>query len=253
MMGGMVQRVFSYGTLRQREVQLVLFAREVPTVPDALPGWRLDWITVTDPEVIAASGSDRHPILRRGAPTDLVRGARLEIEDEELPAVDDYEVSDYHRIESALSSGVSAWVYVGDDEVGAFLASIADERTAEDSRALVELMRRISGHEPRMWNDHTIGFGSYHYRYASGREGDAFVIGFYPRKAKTTVYLMDGAARYADLLAGLGAHTITGYCLHLKRLSDLDLAVLERILRRSYEHIASLGVVDRILWQAADE
>ena len=111
----MVQRVFSYGTLRQPEVQLALFAREVHTIPDTLPGWRLDWITITDPHVIKASGSDRHPILHRGATTDVVEGAYLEITDDELPAVDDYEVADYHLIEVRLASGVSVWVYVGED------------------------------------------------------------------------------------------------------------------------------------------
>lgn len=140
-----------------------------------------------------------------------------------------------------------------DGAVAAYLASIADAQAAEDGRVLVDLMRRVSGHEPVMWNDFTIGFDAYHYRYASGREGDAFIIGFYPRKAKTTVYLMDGTARYAELLAGLGRHTTTGYCLYVKRLSDIDLTVLEQILRRSYEHIKSLdGRIDRILWQAEE-
>jgi len=115
------------------------------------------------------------------------------------------------------------------------------------------MMQRISGHEPKLWNAGTIGFGTYHYKYASGREGDALTIGFYPRKGKITVYVMDGTARYADLLAKLGKHTTTGYCLYIKRLSDVDLSVLEQIVRQSYGYISSLsqkGPIDRILWQA---
>ncbi len=108
----MTQRVFSYGTLRQPEVQAALFGREVTTIPDSLPGWRLDWLTITDPEVIATSGSDSHPILRRGAPTNSVDGAYLVIEDGELASVDEYEVSDYVRIQVTLTTGVLAWVYV---------------------------------------------------------------------------------------------------------------------------------------------
>jgi hypothetical protein len=108
----MVARVFSYGTLRQPEVQLALYGREVPTVADSLPGYRLDWLTITDAAVIAASGSDRHPILRRGASTDEVPGAALELSEAELAATDAYEVDDYVRVAVVLSSGREAFVYV---------------------------------------------------------------------------------------------------------------------------------------------
>lgn len=108
-----VQRVFSYGTLRQPNVQLALFGREVPTFPDALPGYRIDWLTITEPAVVAASGSDRHPILRAGTPTDSVDGAFLELTDGELAAADAYEVDDYARHEVTLASGRTAWVYLG--------------------------------------------------------------------------------------------------------------------------------------------
>jgi hypothetical protein len=120
-----------------------------------------------------------------------------------------------------------------------YLASIDDEQTRADSLVLVDLMRRISGHEPRIWNVGTLGFDSYHYKYASGREGDSQAIGFYPRKDKLTVYLMDGTSRYADLLAQLGRHSTSRVCVYLKRLSDVDLSVLEQILRRSYDYVKS--------------
>jgi hypothetical protein len=125
-----------------------------------------------------------------------------------------------------------------------------DEQTAKDSQILLEMMQRISGHPPKMWNEFTIGFDAYHFKYDSGREGDCYIIGFYPRKGKTTVYLMDGTARYAELLAKVGKHTTTGYCLYIKQLSDIELPVLEQILQKSYEHIKSLdGHINQILWK----
>lgn len=107
-----VQRLFSYGTLRQPEVQQALFGRAVPTVDDVLPGYRLDTVVITDPAVIATSGSDRHPILHRGEPDDAVDGAFLELTTAELAAADDYEVDDYVRVSVTLKSGLPAWAYV---------------------------------------------------------------------------------------------------------------------------------------------
>lgn len=108
-----VHRVFSYGTLRQPAVQLTLFGREVPTVPDALPGYRIEVLTITDPDVIATSGSDRHPILRPGEGADSVDGACITLTERELAAADAYEVDDYERHEVTLASGNVAWVYLG--------------------------------------------------------------------------------------------------------------------------------------------
>ena len=132
-----------------------------------------------------------------------------------------------------------------------YLASL-DEQTRKESHVLIEMMQRISGHEPKLLNVGTLGFDTYHYKYDSGREGDSHVIGFYPRKGKITVYLMDGTARYSGLLAKLGKHTTTGYCIYIKRLSDVALPILEQIVQQSYEYIKSKsqdGPIDRILWQ----
>ena len=140
----------------------------------------------------------------------------------------------------------------GADSVQDYLASL-DEQTAADSETLIEMMQRISGREPQLWNVGTLGFGTYHYKYASGREGDGHTIGFYPRKGKTTVYLMDGTARHSELLARLGAHTETGYCIYIKRLSDVELPILEQIIRESYDFIeakAQDGPIGEILWKA---
>ena len=140
--------------------------------------------------------------------------------------------------------------------VSEFIASLADEQTVSDAETLVEILRRISGLEPTLWNVGTIGFGTYHYRYDSGREGDAHTIGFYPRRGRLTIYLMDGTARHSTLLGELGRHTTTGYCLYIRRLSDIDLSVLERLLHASYEFVAAMarrGPIREILWKAAGQ
>jgi hypothetical protein len=131
-----------------------------------------------------------------------------------------------------------------------FIASL-DEQTLYDSEALIELMQKISGSEPKLWNVGTIGFDTYHYKYDSGREGDSFIIGFYPRKGKLTIYLMDGTVRYSELLAKLGKHSTTGYCVYIKHLSDVELPILEQIMQRSFENIKSQeGHINQILWKA---
>jgi hypothetical protein len=119
------------------------------------------------------------------------------------------------------------------------IASIDDEQIASDSLVLIDMMRRISGHAPKLWNVGTIGFDAYHYKYTSGREGDCFTIGFYPRKGKITLYLMDGTARYSKLLARLGKHTATRVCVYIKRLGDIQLPILEQIVQQSYKYIMS--------------
>ena len=137
--------------------------------------------------------------------------------------------------------------------VADFVASIPDEQLVKDTETLIEMMQRISGQKPTLWNVGTIGFGTYHYKYDSGREGDGHTIGFYPRKGKLTIYLMDGTARHADLLSELGKHSTTGYCLYIGRLSDVALPVLEQIVRNSYEFVESksrLGPRRQILWKA---
>lgn len=139
-----------------------------------------------------------------------------------------------------------------DNSVKSYIASL-DEQTAKDANVLVGMMQRISKHEPKLWNVGTIGFDTYHYKYDSGREGDGLVIGFYPRKGKITVYMMDGTKRYTDLLAKLGKHTTTGYCIYIKKLNDIKLPILEQILKKSYEFIkekSKKGPIDRILWKS---
>lgn len=131
-----------------------------------------------------------------------------------------------------------------------FIASLDDEQLVTDCHVLIDMMQRISGQKPKMWNVGTIGFDTYHYKYDSGREGDGHVIGFYPRKGKITIYLMDGTARYSELLAALGKHTTTGYCLYIKRLGDVKLPILEQIMQKSYDNVKSQdGHIHQILWK----
>ena len=109
----MTELLFSYGTLREPDVQRATFGREIDGRPDAIVGYHLDYVTITDPHVIAPSGSDRHPILK---PTDradaAVEGMVFEISEADLAAADEYEVDDYRRITVPLRSGGEAWVYV---------------------------------------------------------------------------------------------------------------------------------------------
>jgi hypothetical protein len=121
--------------------------------------------------------------------------------------------------------------------VEAFIEAIEDESKRADSRMLVELMSRISGEPPALWGT-MIGFGRYHYKYATGHEGDSFPVGFAPRRNELSIYLMgtylpENAAKREALLARLGKHRMGKACLYVKRLSDIDLAVLEELARMS--------------------
>jgi hypothetical protein len=140
-----------------------------------------------------------------------------------------------------------------DITVNQYIDSLEDEQLKKDALELQSLMRKISGEEPILYGIGTIGFGVYKYHYASGRKGEAHTLAFYPRKSKITVYLMDGTARYSELLAKLGKHSTTGYCIYFKRLSDVDVSVLTQIIEQSYQNITSLSkdkAIDHILWQS---
>ncbi len=114
--------------------------------------------------------------------------------------------------------------------VDAFLGSLPEPRRG-DARVLVKLMQSVSRQKPKMWGPSIVGFGSHHYRYDSGREGDMPLLCFSPRKSSTVVYNMHSADK--ALLDRLGKHSLSGSCLHIKRLSDVDPAVLKTILAKS--------------------
>jgi hypothetical protein len=124
-----------------------------------------------------------------------------------------------------------------DADVSEFINGVLDERKRQDSLALLALMREVTGEEPKMWGSSMVGFGSYHYQYASGREGDAFLTGFSPRKQNLVLYIMAGFEQYSELLARLGKHTTGSSCLYVKRLSDIDLETLRELVAKSVEHV----------------
>lgn len=113
--------------------------------------------------------------------------------------------------------------------VQAFIAALDDERR-RDCEALLGLMREATGAEPRMWGSDIVGFGDYHYVYASGREGDWFPIGFSPRKQNLTLYVMGGFQPFGSLLGKLGRHRLGKGCLYIGRLRDVDLPVLRELI-----------------------
>jgi hypothetical protein len=115
-----------------------------------------------------------------------------------------------------------------------FLAAIKDPGRREDAQVLLRLMKKVTKETPKMWGSSIVGFGQYHYEYATGRSGDTLVTGFSPRSQNLTVYVMTGFAKLQSLLAKLGKHSTGKSCLYIKRLSDIDPAVLETIIAQGY-------------------
>lgn len=120
--------------------------------------------------------------------------------------------------------------------VADFLAAVPDETRRKDGLQLVAWMQEASGYEPRLWGPSIIGFGSYHYKYASGHEGDMPLIGFSPRKDSQVLYLFQGFPEWEELLARLGKHKTSKACLYIKKLSDIDTAVLKQLITESLAH-----------------
>lgn len=120
-----------------------------------------------------------------------------------------------------------------DSEVQAFIEEVEDPRRRRDAETLLDLFGRATGQQPHLWKS-IVGYGEYHYEYASGRKGDAPAAGFSPRRAATTIYLSDGVNAHTELLEKLGPHTTGVGCLYLKDLEAVDLDVLEEIVRSSY-------------------
>lgn len=121
--------------------------------------------------------------------------------------------------------------------VADYIASIEDPGRQREARQLVALMSEATGEPPVMWGNAIVGFGSYHYRYASGREGDWMLTGFSPRKAKLSIYLVDGVERHADELAKMGPYTNGVSCLYVKNLDGVDEEVLSDVVRASVQHV----------------
>ena len=122
--------------------------------------------------------------------------------------------------------------------VDKFLKGIKDEQTRADCQQILEIMKKATKAEPKMWGTSIVGFGNYHYKYASGREGDWFLVGFSPRKQNLTLYLMGGFDGHEDLLKKLGKHSLGKGCLYIKRLEDVDTKVLKELVRSSVQRMS---------------
>ena len=122
------------------------------------------------------------------------------------------------------------------EDVAQFLNGMDDEKKRADSFRLMEIMREITQTEPKLWASSMVGFGDHHYKYASGREGDTFLIGFAPRKGDLTLYGLRAAEDHEQLLEKLGKYKSGKGCIYLKRLDDVDLPTLRELIRQAFDH-----------------
>lgn len=126
-----------------------------------------------------------------------------------------------------------------DSDVDAFLAQVQPDRRREDAYRLNQLFKDVTGWEPQMWGPTMIGFGSYHYRYESGREGNALATGFSPRKANQVLYIMPGYQDFGEILDRLGKHKLGKACLYINKLDDVDLDVVAEIIRAGLDDLGT--------------
>lgn len=128
-----------------------------------------------------------------------------------------------------------------DQSVEKFLKGIADDKKRRDCFTLLDLMKQITKTEPKMWGSSIVGFGSYHYKYESGREGEWLVTGFSPRKQNLTLYIMTGFEQHYELLKKLGKHSTGKSCLYIKRIEDIDLPTLKKLIQQSVKEKSKSG------------
>ncbi|MCM3904728.1 MAG: DUF1801 domain-containing protein [Pyrinomonadaceae bacterium] len=128
------------------------------------------------------------------------------------------------------------------ESVSGFLKKISDKSRREDCLKVLEIMKDATGEEPEMWGSSIVGFGRYRYKYASGTKGEWMITGFSPRKNDLTLYIMRGFDGVSDLMARLGKHKTGKSCLYIKKLADVDLGVLTKIVEKSVKGMASRRV-----------
>jgi len=121
--------------------------------------------------------------------------------------------------------------------VEAFIEKLPSEQTRDDCHTLIGLMSKVTGEPPKMWGPSIIGFGSYHYKYASGHEGDTCLVGFSPRKAAISLYIMSDGPERTAFLKKLGKHKAAKACVHVKKLSDIDMKVLEDMVKSAVKSL----------------
>jgi hypothetical protein len=122
-----------------------------------------------------------------------------------------------------------------DSSVQAYLDAIEDESRRQDCQAIIELMRRVTKEEPKLWGTSIVGFGSYHYKYESGHEGDSCLVGFASRKGDISLYISSAFDSRESLLAELGKYKTGKACLYIKRLSDIKIPILEKLVLETVE------------------
>jgi hypothetical protein len=127
--------------------------------------------------------------------------------------------------------------------VSAFLDKITDEQRRKDCQTVLNLMKQATGEEPKMWGSSIVGFGTYHYRYASGREGDWPIIAFSPRKTDLTLYIVPGFQKFESLMAKLGKYKTGVSCLYIKKLDDVEIPVLKKLIAKSVEKTVAGKVI----------
>ncbi|WP_149242134.1 DUF1801 domain-containing protein [Dyadobacter sp. 32] len=118
-----------------------------------------------------------------------------------------------------------------------FIASVPDEKKRADSKRITEIMTEVTGFQPKMWGPSIVGFGSYHYRYESGHEGDAPLVGFSPRKDTISLYLASDFEKKESLLEKLGKHKAAKACIYIKKLDDVDLSVFKEMIALSVTYL----------------
>ena len=121
--------------------------------------------------------------------------------------------------------------------VADFLAAVDDPQKRADCKKIAAMMRRATGNKAKMWGPSIIGYGSYHYKYASGQEGDWMITGYSPRKQAITLYIMPGFSQFDALMKKLGKHKTGKSCLYINKLADVDEKVLETLITKSVEHM----------------
>ena len=119
------------------------------------------------------------------------------------------------------------------ESVTEFLDNLGDSKRKEDCKIIMEVMENVTGEKPRMWGSSIVGFGTYHYKYPSGHEGDWFKTGFSPRKQNLTLYIMSGFEEYDNLMSKLGKYKNGKSCIYIKQIEDIDLEILKQLIAES--------------------
>ena len=118
-----------------------------------------------------------------------------------------------------------------------FIGKVEDDQKRQDSQAILKLMKQVTKEEPKMWGGSMVGFGRFHYKSDSGREGDWFLTGFSPRKQNLTIYIMPGFDKYDSLMKKLGKHKTGKSCLYISKLEDVDTKVLKELIKQSFQYM----------------